>query len=63
MATTLQVFPELDVPVEPDKYDSPATVLTIVGIELDTTQMELQLTIAKFHHLKHLIATWRGQKC
>ena len=63
MAMTLQIFADLGVPVEPNKCEGPATVLTILGIEVDTTQMQLRLPAEKLQRLRGLVSSWRGRKC
>ena len=46
-------------PVEPDKTESPSTVLVFLGIEIDTVA---RLPQEKLVHLKELLWQWRGKK-
>ena len=62
VSTTLNIFSTLGVPVEPDKCEGPSTSLTILGIEVDTDQMQLRLPEEKLANLNYLIRTWRGRK-
>ena len=43
MASALQAFHELGIPIEPDKPEGPTTSLTVLGIEVDTVEMQLRL--------------------
>lgn len=63
MATALQTFNRLGVPIEPDKCEGPATTLTILGIEIDTSLMQLQLPEEKLGRLKESVTAWRRRKC
>ena len=46
MASALQAFHELGIPIEPDKSEGPTTTLTVLGIEVDTVGMQLLLGVA-----------------
>ena len=39
MASALQAFHELGIPIEPDKSEGQTTTLTVLGIEVDTEEM------------------------
>ena len=62
LATTLQTFSSLGVPAEPNKCEGPATSLPILGIEIDTIQMQLRLPTDKLQSLSRSIREWRGRK-
>ena len=62
LATTRDTFSVLGVPDEPDKCEGPSTTLPILGIEVDTAQMQLRLPADKLHCLSQLIREWRGRK-
>ena len=49
-------------PVKEDKSEDPATVLPLLGIEFDTTKMELRLAEEKLKQLQEIVAQWRGKK-
>ena len=65
MATTVPICTDLamGIQVEPDKCEDPATVLTILGLEVNTTQMQLRLPAEKLQRLRGLVSSWRGRKC
>ena len=47
MASALQAFHELGIPIEPDKSEGQTTTLTVLGIEVDTEEMQLRLPADK----------------
>ena len=51
LATTLETFSALGVPAEPEKCEGPLTILPILGIEVDTVEMQLRLPADKLHCL------------
>ncbi len=53
---------ELGLPLAEEKIEGPATVLTFLGIELDTKQMLMRLPQEKLARLKELIRSWRERK-
>ena len=59
-ATLLQVFHDLGIPVAEglDKNVGPATVVTVLGIEIDTDAQEIRLPEEKFTTLLSTLATW-----
>ena len=63
MASALQAFHELGIPIEPEKSEGPATTLTVLGIEVDTVAMQLRLPADKLCRLQETTASWRGRKC
>ena len=52
----------LGVPVSREKVEGPATILTFLGILLDTMAMELRLPQVKLERLKATIAKWRHKR-
>ena len=52
----------LGIPVAMEKLEGPATVLTFLGIEIDTKQMILCLPMTKLIELQGLVSTWLGKK-
>ena len=62
LATTLECFSILGVPAEPSKCEGPATTLPILGIEIDTVQMQLRLPPEKLQRLCRDVSEWRGRK-
>ena len=53
---------QLGVPVSKLKVEGPATILTFLGILLDTVAMELRLPEEKLRRLKLLIQQWKTKK-
>ena len=52
---------EANIPVEPEKDEGPARVITFLGLQLDTVKMEVRLPQEKLEKLKEL-ANWKGRK-
>ena len=50
---------EAGCPVATEKTEGPTTVLTLLGIELDSVQLQLRLPRDKLEKLKKLVANWR----
>ena len=49
----------LGFPVSPDKVVGPSTIITFLGIELDSVAMEMRLPPVKVDRLKLTLASWR----
>ena len=49
----------LGVPLKMEKIEDPTTILTFLGIELDTTKLELCLPKGKLEGLKQEIKAWK----
>ena len=49
-------------PLEPAKMQGPLPTLTFLGIELNTTAMEIRLLLDKLSRVKEDLAHWRGCK-
>ena len=58
----LKTFDRLNIPVAMEKLEGPTTVLTFLGIEMDTQNSTLRLPRDKVQELKSLIATWSQRK-
>ena len=57
-ATALSLCQMLGVPMSPHKTEGPVTMLTFLGIELDTIAMTARLPPAKLLSIKQLLAVW-----
>ena len=57
-----EVFEHLGIPVAMEKLDGPATVLSFLGIEIDTKEMILRLPMTKLVELQDLLTSWLGKK-
>jgi len=53
---------ELGIPLAMKKLESPSTALTFLGIEIDTSRMEIRLPKEKFNHICEDLNYWRGRK-
>lgn len=58
----LQLCGQLGVPISKSKVEGPATVLTFLGISLDTETMELRLPEEKLRRLKTLTQQWKTKR-
>ena len=45
-----------------EKVEGPSTILTFLGILLDTKRMEARLPDDKLKHIRFQLATWLGRK-
>ena len=59
--TLVRKFAELNVPLAMEKLDGPSTVITFLGIEIDTSKQELRLPEDKLQRLLDLVKEW-GRK-
>ena len=57
----LSILHHLGVPVAPEKIEGPATVVTFLGIVVDTDRFEIRLPEAKLAHIRELVSGWRGK--
>ena len=62
MATLLVTCNRLGVPVAPEKCEGPTTMLTYLGIEVDTMQMQLRLPEQKLRRVQATVGEWLGRK-
>ena len=53
---------EAGMPTEQEKEEGPTTVLTFLGIELDSEAMVICLPAGKLHQLQESLRSWRGMK-
>ncbi len=58
MQTLLQVFEDLGVPVAQEKLEGQTTCLTFLGLEIDSSTMQLRLPTEKLAALQVLIQSW-----
>ena len=58
----IQACRDTGTPLEEDKGQGPANVITFLGIELDTRKMEIRLPAEKLERLRKLLAEWEGRK-
>ena len=56
---SLATCEEAGCPVAGEKTEGPTTVMTLLGIELDSIQLQLRLPQEKLRKLKKLVASWR----
>ena len=62
MATLLATCSRLGVPVAPEKCEGPTTMMTYLGIEVDTMQMQLRLPEQKMRRVQATVVEWLGCK-
>ena len=60
--SAITVCENLGFPVAPKKVEGPSTVLTFLGIEIDSTAQELRLPQPKLMRLKVVLAAWLGRR-
>ena len=53
---------QLGVPIASHKTEGPATVVTFLGIQIDTCKGELRLPLEKLERLRDLLEEWRDRK-
>ena len=53
---------ELDVPLATEKLEGPSTTLTFLGVEIDTTKMEIRLPDEKLQCIHQELTTWMGKR-
>ena len=59
MSCFLQVLQHLGVPVATEKTEGPATSMTILGVLIDTQNLELRLPSDKLSRLQALVSDWQ----
>ena len=62
METMQSIFSEMGVPLASDKTEEPESVLTFLGIEIDTRLGIVRLPPDKLNELSHLLHSWVGRK-
>lgn len=63
LGTALKLCEELGVPIAAHKTEGPSTVITFLGIELDSVERVLRLPEEKLRRLKREIERWKGRRC
>ena len=59
-----QKFADWGIPLHPNKIEGPSTCLTILGIELDSVQLQARLPPEKFQRIQTLLEEWsRKRSC
>ena len=58
----MSTFESLGVPLEPSKLEGPSTCFTFLGIEVDTTHLQLRLPREKLEKLEVLLETVLGKR-
>ena len=56
------VCAETGIPLDPGKDEGPATMISVLGVEVDTVAMVVRLPPGKLSHLKSELASWRTKK-
>lgn len=62
LGTLLVECGRLGVPIAPHKTVGPTTVITFLGIQIDTINGELRLPADKLQRLRELLASWGGRR-
>ena len=62
LQTALETCEEMGFPVAREKIEGPATIITLLGIILDSELMQLRLPPEKLKKLRELVARWRTRK-
>ncbi len=63
LGTALKLCKELGVPIAAHKKEGPSTVITFLGIEVDTVDRALRLPEEKLQRLRREIERWKGRRC
>ena len=56
--TCIQQFQDWGIPLHPDKLEGPSTLLTVLGIELDSLLLQARLPQEKFDCIHTLLVSW-----
>ena len=62
LANCIQQFQDWGIPLHPDKLEGPSTLLTVLGIELDSLLLQARLPQEKFDCIHTLLVSW-SLKC
>ena len=62
LGTIISTCACLGVPLETEKREGPATVITFLGLELDTMAFTIRLPVDKLRRLRGLLGTWSNRK-
>ena len=60
--TLRTAFQTLNIPIAPDKLVGPTTVITYLGIEINSVDMTIGIPDEKYSELMHIIQTWLNRK-
>ena len=58
----IDTWVQLGIPMEPEKLEGPATCLTFLGIEIDTTALHLRLPADKLSRLQAVLQATLGRR-
>ena len=56
--TCIQQFQDWGIPLHPDKLEGPSTLLTVLGIELDSLLLQARLPQENFDRIHTLLVSW-----
>ena len=59
---SIDCFSKLGIPLHPDKLEGPSTCLTILGIELDSLNLQARLPQDKFDRITALLEDWSQKR-
>ena len=59
---SIDCFSKLGIPLHPDKLEGPSTCLTILGIELDSLNLQARLPQDKFDRMSALLEDWSQKR-
>ena len=62
LSIVLDTLATLGVPIANDKIEGPSTVVTFLGILIDTTAYQLRIPPEKLHRLKTLVTSWQSRR-
>ena len=60
--TSIQQFQDWGIPLHPDELESPSTILTVLGIELDSLLLQVRLLQEKFDCIHTLLVSWSQKR-
>ena len=58
----LETCEAMGIPIEAEKSEGPSPSLVFLGIELDSNDMEMRLSLEKLSNLRESLAAWHGKK-
>ena len=61
LSVALETCTELGLPVAPAKVEGPSTVITFLGIEIDSIRQEIRLPQVKLTQLLAILSSWTGR--
>ena len=56
--TCIKQFQDWGIPLHPDKLEGPSTLLTVLGVELDSLLLQVRLPQEKFDRINTLLVSW-----